>query len=179
MNNELNNEDLEGLSKNQPFKTGNDYFENFANTIQNKVNDYEELSSIAPILSSIPKYNPFELPKNYFDDFAYNMQTNIPKSKTLSVKEWLMMIIKPKFAIPVFTVALLASVAIKYTNNAIQKNNYTNYEYTFDDAIQNIDESIIIDELVKNSSPEKSSEQQEILDYLIENNIDENRINEL
>src|ERR1700752_1760775 len=99
--------DLKGSGSSDPFGPGNDYFENFQNKIMNRVEEFEELRIEAPFLSNIPKYNPFEVPADYFDELPTIIQQKCAnKNPEFSWREWLAMIFRPNFAIPVLSIIL-------------------------------------------------------------------------
>src|SRR4051812_38341175 len=89
------------LSK-TPFRTGNDYFEDFSARLNERIEGLEEIRSIAPVLFAIPKYNPFEVPDGYFEELpSFVSEKVIHTRRSASVTDWIMMIIRPRFVIPV------------------------------------------------------------------------------
>jgi hypothetical protein len=175
MNNSINilDEELNGQNKKNPFETGNDYFEKFNSKIQNRIEEYEELSVIAPILSAIPKYNPFETPKDYFEELPTTVQEQIIETKnTLTLKEWLVQVFKPRFWAPVLTVLIVAFTGIHYLNTTNTTQTISD-DYSLYDELEKIDESTLIDQVVEQNNEETSSEDELVVEYLIENNIEE------
>jgi disulfide oxidoreductase YuzD len=186
-NNIFDNEDLEDkasdLNRSGSDNTlgpGNDYFENFQNKIMSRVEEYEELNIQAPILSNIPKYNPFDVPVGYFDELPTLIQQKcINRPAKFEWREWLAAIIKPNFAIPVLSVLLIASAAIYYTEkNEKQIEKPVAEEINIDEQLQNIDESTIIDALAEtNNESINENDNEKIMNYLLENNVDETNLN--
>jgi hypothetical protein len=173
---------LSKLDKTTPFKADNDYFDSFASKLENRISNLEEIKSEAPILSNIPLYIPFEVPSNYFDEFPSRIQ-DIVNNKPLktSIFEWLILLIKPNFAIPVLTTLLIAIAGVNYIEKK-SKVSSTKIEYQLSDEEQLylIDESTIIDVIVSSTNSEneiKPEQNTGIENYLIENNIDESILN--
>lgn len=168
--------------KKSPFKADEDYFEAFALKLENRISDLEEIKSEALTLSNIPKYNPFEVPTNYFDELPARVQNVVNnKSSKTSILEWLILLTKPNFAIPVLATLLIAFAGINYIEKQ-SKATSTKMEYQLSDEEQlyMIDESTIIDAIVSSTGSEnelKSEQNNSIENYLIENNIDESNFN--
>lgn len=185
-NNQDEQEDFGGrFSKaraNNPFSAGNDYFENFELKIQSRVDEYEELRSIAPVLSNIPKYNPFTVPTGYFDALpaAVQQRVIVEKQRTPSIIEWLQLAIRPRFVLPVFTVVFIAFAGIRYINHDATPQISPSFavQTSTDEQIQlqGIDEATIVDALASQGSLQTSDENQHIVDYLVENNVDESNL---
>lgn len=164
-----------------PFGPGNDYFENFQNKIMDRVEEYDELKMEAPALSNIPKYNPFDVPAGYFDELPTIIQQKCAdRNSNPSWREWLLMIFRPNFAIPVLSVFLIAFAAIYYFDkNEKQFENPVAEEITIDEQLLNIDESTIIEALTAQVNNESINENdnEKIMNYLLENNVDETNLN--
>lgn len=172
-----NDEYLKGLKGNKnPFRTSEDYFENFSAKLQNRIEGYEELKDTAPILSSIPKYNPFEVPAGYFDELPTLIQERCNATKQQSNPlEWLFVFLRPRFAVPALSVLLIAFLAIRYYGDNQLPADQLAEEISFEEQLQTIDESTIIEALTGDASEEESkNEEEKIVDYLLENNIDLN-----
>lgn len=163
-----------------PFKPDSDYFDEFTNRLQNRIDQLEEIKDDAPILLSIPKYNPFEVPSDYFDELPTLIQNKIMIKPESSFMEWFSLLIKPRFIIPVVATLLIAIAGINYINNhSIQPVTPIAEEINIDDQLQTIDETTIIDELTAQTetSVEAESENDKIVNYLIENEVDETNFN--
>lgn len=167
-----------------PFKTGADYFESFNSKLQNRIDDFEEIKTLAPILSSIPKYNPFEAPAFYFDELPTVVQERCMESKSdTSVIEWFILLIKPRFAIPVLAIVLIAVAGIHFMDkNAVLPQSTIVEELTIEEHLYTIDEATIIEKLTADATLENgtvSEDDNSIQDYLIDHDIDESNLNEL
>ena len=169
---------LSNLNANNPFKSDADYFENFASKLQDQINDFEEIKSEAPVLSAIPKYNPFEVPHNYFDELSVNIQQKIINNRsTLSYREWIIQLIRPRFAIPVLATILIAVSGINFMNKHAETQKAEMSDQTsIEEELYSIDESTIIETLDPVAGTENGNilvEDNSIENYLIENNVDE------
>ena len=169
------------VKSNSPFKSTDDYFEHFTSRIQNAVTGFEEIKDEAPTLASIPKYNPFEVPKDYFDYLPSRVQESVIKSKSSNVlMEWLVLLIKPRFAFPVVITFLIAVAGIKFmNNNAAFPQTEVAEEISTEDQLNNIDEATIIETMNiadNNEAKVIPAEDTSIQNYLIENNVDENNL---
>ena len=185
----MSDKDNIGNNKNA-FRTDSDYFDNFSNRLMKKIEGFEEIKVEAPILSSVPKYNPFDVPVGYFDELPTIVQQRCTSTSSKNnVLEWLRLLIKPNFAIPVLIVVAIAFAGIKYIHNTNVEKISTPLaeEISIDDALQNIDESTIVEALTAenisldattiSSSEVSTKEESEIKNYLLENNIDEQNLN--
>lgn len=177
-NEQLANLNLSG--KKDPFQPNDDYFNDFTSRLQNRIENFEDIKDTAPVLTSIPKYNPFRLPAGYFDELPGIIQNRcaVP-AKDNAIFEWLYLIIKPRFIFPVLTVLLIAFAGIKYSSDrSSQPLTSIADEINIDDQLQAIDETTIVDALAETSSTAAGdSENDRIVNYLIENNIDETNFN--
>jgi hypothetical protein len=168
---------LNSSGSGNPFGPGNDYFENFQSKIMFRVEEFEELKMEAPFLSNIPKYNPFAIPAGYFDELPSLIQEKCINTKSgISLKEWLLMLFRPNFAIPVLTIILIAFSAIYYLEkDGIKSENFTVEEVNVEEQLQNIDESTLIDALAAQVNNETGfdNDNDKIMNYLLDNNVDE------
>ncbi len=188
INIEDTDDDLKGMAphlfkvkNNNSFKATDDYFEHFTARIQNAVNSFEEIKEEAPALASIPKYNPFEVPKDYFDYLPSRVQESVIKSKSKNVfVEWLILLIKPRFAFPVVITFLIAVAGIKFmNNNAAFPQTEVAEEISTEDQLYNIDEATLIESVAATDINEVKvmpAEDASIQNYLIENNVDETNL---
>lgn len=173
------NPELNGPGNKNPFGTGADYFEDFADKISRRVEEYEELKAEAPILSSIPKYNPFEIPTGYFDELPSVVQEKCSRAPQTSFAEWIRMLFRPQFAIPVLCMILIAFAGIRYLNqgNEENKNNYVE-ELSLDEQLRSIDETTLVEALAASDNESEADPEEEIIkEYLMDNNIDEQNLN--
>ncbi|HEX8515825.1 MAG TPA: hypothetical protein VF868_06465 [Bacteroidia bacterium] len=165
-----------------PFRTEADYFDSFAEKMMVRVEEFEEFQAEAPILSSIPKYNPFGLPAGYFDELpAVIQERTINTAQKPTVIDWLKMIFRPNFALPVMCVLLLAFSGIFYLNKNTDVKPAFTEEMSIEDELKDIDESTLIDALasVSITDSESDPENELIKDYLLDNNLEELNLNEL
>lgn len=171
--NNIDDRNLEGLPKQQPFGTESDYFSKLNDRIMDRVNEFEELKELAPTLNQIPKYNPFSVPANYFEEFPTDLQNKIADNKT-SIKwtDWLALLLKPSFSVPVLSVLLITFVGIKNIDKIGSETTFVQDSYSIYDELDHIDESMLIDEVVNNTD-DLVTDDSEIEEYLIENEIEE------
>ncbi len=181
-NTHIEDDDLKGFSNKNPYKIENNYFEKLNSNIQQRVEEFEELKSIAPILNNIPKYNSFEVPNDYFEDFPTRIQERIVNTKSSnSILNWLILLLKPRFAIPVLATIFIAISGINFMNKNAEhlQTEIATEEMTVDEQLYTIDESTVIESVVA-SNETFTSDENEIENYLIDNNIDETNLkNEL
>ena len=169
------------LRNSMAFKANDDYFESFGKRLHTEINDYEELKEESPILANLSKYSPFEVPVNYFEEFpATIQQTVINKKGKTTILEWLVLLIKPRFAVPVLATLLIAIAGINFMDKEAEKLNPTLAdELTVEEQLLNIDESTLIESLpVKENNEKTNDDSEKIKSYLIENNVDEGTIHE-
>ncbi len=174
---------LSKIKDNNPFEADPDYFENFAGKLQHQIDELEEIKEEAPLLLAIPKYNPFEVPKGYFDELPTIIQQRCADVKPpLSIIEWVLCFVKPRFAIPIFATILLAIAAIYVMNKngELPQIQFAD-EAAIEEQLYNIDETTIIDALTDDADNLKQNNTNECIEnYLIDNNIDESNFeNEL
>jgi hypothetical protein len=169
------------LSNSKAFKADDDYFESFSKRLQSEISDYEELKEESPILANLAKYSPFEVPVNYFDEFPTAIQQTVIDKKTkTSIYEWLVLLIKPRFAVPVIATLLIAIAGINFMDKESEKLNPSLAdEPTVEEQLLNIDETTLIESLpVKENNETINDYNEKIKNYLIENNVDEGSLHE-
>ena len=162
--------------------TANDYFNSFGSRLQSRMEDLDELEANAPTLLSIGKSNSFAVPSDYFDDLPTRIQDRVQKSSSnSSITEWLLLLIKPRFAFPMIVILFLAFAGINFMNknaelNAIAPPN----ELSLEDHLYYIEESEIIEQLSEKMSRDnsiQSENENNIEDYLLDNDVDESNLN--
>jgi hypothetical protein len=171
------NAPLSFRSGKNPFRVNDSYFDEFSTTLGQVINNLEEIEAQAPILSSIPKYNPFDVPAGYFDEFPGIIQElTAPKKPHFSIKEWLLQLIRPNFAIPVVITIVIAIAAINVINKQVQQGADATAELSLEEQLYPIDEATLVD-LLSNNNEENNTRQvsgdENIADYLLDNNVDE------
>ena len=179
-------DDLNGLSPNlskingnNPFKSDNDYFENFSDKLQNRIDELEEIKAIAPLLLAIPKYNPFEIPAGYFDELPGIIQKRCVETKpSFSIIDWLLFNVKSRIAIPAFATIVFAIIAIYITNkNTGFPTTQLADEISIEEQLYDIDETTIIDAVTDDANDlNQNNTSENIENYLIDNNVDEGNL---
>ena len=175
---------LSKLSSNNPFNPSDSYFDSFTSKLQNRIDDEEEIKALAPTLLSIDKYNPFEVPKDYFEELPTIVQERVIESKKKSAGlEWLILLFRPRFAIPMIITIFIAIAGINYFINKSVKNIESAEELSLEDNLYYINETDILEHLTADASIENESiseDDNSIENYLLDNNIDESNLsNEL
>lgn len=172
---------LSKLSDNNPFNASDDYFDSFTSKLQNRIDDFEEIKDVAPTLLNIDKYNPFEVPADYFEELPGIIQERVIESKNKPVVlEWLLLLLKPRFAFPMIAIIVATVIGINYLNNKVGVKNEAADELSLEDHLYYIDESEIIEQFTADASAEDESvseEKNNIENYLLDNNIDESNLN--
>ncbi|MBL7890867.1 MAG: hypothetical protein JNL24_15035 [Bacteroidia bacterium] len=171
--NNIDDTNLKGIPKQHPFGTESDYFSKLNERIIDRVNEFEELKDMAPTLNQIPKYNPFSVPADYFESFPTEVQNKIAAHKTATKwTDWLVLLFKPSFSVPVLSVLLITFVGIKNIDKMGGQNAVVQDTYSIYDELEHIEESMLIDEVVNNAD-DQVTDDSEIEEYLIENEIEE------
>ncbi len=171
-------------SSNNPFNPSESYFNSFTSKLQNRIDDEEEIKALAPTLLSIDKYSPFEVPKDYFEELPTIIQERVIESKKKSAGlDWLILLFRPRFAVPLVVTVFIAIAGIKYMNNNSIKNIESTEELSLEDNLYYINETDILEHLTADASIENESTSEDdnsIEEYLLDNNIDESNLsNEL
>jgi hypothetical protein len=169
---------LSSQSGTNPFRVDDSYFDEFSAKLSNMISNLEEIEAEAPLLSSIPKYNPFEVPAGYFDELPIIVQQlTTADQPRMSVKEWLLQLIRPNFAIPVAVTVVIAIAAINFSNKQVQQpGSDVTADLSLEEQLYPIDETMLVDLLSDNNEDNTSkqvSADENIADYLIDNNVDE------
>jgi hypothetical protein len=172
-----NLEHLNKMKKDNPFRQDADYFDALADKISARIENLSEIEGSAPLLASIPKFNPFAVPAGYFDELPTRVQQSLPVKKASAIIELLRLMISLRFAVPVLSTVLVAFLIIRYTGNSVvEVAEDTNIQ--LEEQLQHIDEATIIDALTAelNTAPVEN-EDQGIVDYLLDNDLDETNLN--
>ena len=137
----------------------------------------EDLSKIAPSLSKIKKENSFKVPDNYFDDFPTIIQEKISTKPSFSFSKYLFFIFRPQF-IAVFSLIVIFVVSYSIFNSHLKTNTLSSNDVAeyFEQNQSGYDEDLLIDVIVNdpniNISNNSDKDNDEITDYLINNDID-------
>lgn len=172
------NSPLSSQSGKNPFRVDDSYFDEFSTSLNNMITNLEEIEAEAPLLSSIPKYNPFDVPAGYFDELPTIIQelTAVGQPR-MSVKEWLLQLIRPNFAIPVVVTIVIAIATINLVNKQVQQTSIdATADLSLEEQLYPIDEATLVDLLSDNNdgnNTKQISADENIADYLIDNNVDE------
>lgn len=148
-------------------------------------NIQNELKELNSSLSGMEKKNNFSVPENYFEKLSSSVQDKISAPKK---SPWLETFFSgalfPKLSIATCVVVLLAG-SIYYFNKQQDSSDFaqttnSSSEYYASDLLSELDESALTDLYAQSITAENRSDNAEIENYLIENNIDDNSlINEL
>jgi hypothetical protein len=157
-----------------PFGVDADYFSRLQEKIGRGVEGYEEIRGIAPELSSIPKYNPFSAPDGYFDELALRIQLALPSHTEAPAFAWWKLVFSFRFLVPVLGTLLLAFIMIRSIEP--QDIPVVALEMTEDEQLQQIDESLLVEALADESQPAGMGEEDGIVNYLMENNVEEQNL---
>jgi hypothetical protein len=95
-----------------------------------------------------------------------------------SLADWLIMIIRPRFVIPVAATLFFAIAGINYLNrHSDLPQQAQTEEISLEEHLYDIDEATIIDQLTSDGTAEtENADDNNIRDYLIDNNIDETNL---
>jgi hypothetical protein len=171
------NSPLSSQSGKNPFRVDDSYFDEFSTTLGNMITNLEETEAEAPALSNIPRYNPFDVPSGYFDDLpSIIQQLTTADQPRMTVKEWLLQVIRPNFAIPVIATLVIAIAAIHFVNKQVQQpGTPATADLSLEEQLYPIDEATLVDLLSDNEEEDSKqvSTDENIANYLIDNNVDE------
>ena len=137
----------------------------------------EDLSKIAPNLSKIKKENSFKVPDNYFDDFPTIIQEKISTKPSFFLSKYLFFIFRPQ-VIAAFSLIVIFVVSYSVFNSHQKTNMLSSTDLTeyFEQNLSDYDEDLLIDLIVNDPdidiSNNSDKDNDEITDYLINNDID-------
>jgi hypothetical protein len=144
------------------FRVPADYFEKLPAHITANIN-------AIPGIESSPS-NPFGIPEGYFNSLPGIINEKVTSRKA-GFADWMRLILRPRVAVPLFSMIVLIAVAFFYIGN---KPDSDKSQLSCDDIKNNafyhdIDEETIIESLNVSSANATEDAYEE---YLIENNID-------
>lgn len=145
--------------------------------MKNKNDILEELEREAPFLSKIEKKSAFSTPNNYFE-----VLPEVISSKILNKNKLHLLFDKLSYRIllPISAFAILFFVTLNWNNNNIEDEltNEQLSELIIEEDYIGMDDYLIYESYAEilEEENEASSETQEYIDYLIDNNIDINSI---
>ena len=163
------------IKKQNCFEVPENYFESLSSSITNKC----FLSTSK--LSEIKKENPFHVSSDYFEMLPQAIQEKIIASKNgTSLSEKLIWITKPQYSVSlvaIITVITIGAFFIYFNNpKETQTELIASNEISLNDQLSGIDESLLIETLTNNENSQgdnyKEINNDRIVNYLIENNID-------
>lgn len=146
--------------------------------MDNKNNISDNLKNEAPFLSKIEKKNHFTTPNNYFE-----VLPEVISSKNLNNKSLRFSFDRLSYRVlmPITAFSILFFVVLNWDNNSIE-NNLTNEqlsELIIEEDYLEIDDYLVYEsyaELIENDEKESSTDSEDYIDYLLENDIDINLI---
>lgn len=147
----------------------------------NILNEFEELT---PKLSEIKKENAFSVPEQYFEEFSAKLITklnvNKDKKKKLNIVYFLQ---QTQYAIAAsLIIVLMISGVYFYRTKTIQtaQNNNVYWDEVLNDntIIDKVDESLLVETYIEETTTNKDISEDEITDY-IDNEYNNDIFNEL
>lgn len=145
--------------------------------MENKNNTSENLEKEAPFLSKIKKENHFSTPKNYFEVLPEVITSKNLNNKSLPFSfdklSW-------RILVPVSSLAVIIFIVFNWNNNLVESEltNDQLCELIIEEDYIEIDDYLVYEtyaEILEEEN-EESSDTEEYIDYLIENDIDINAI---
>ncbi len=146
--------------------------------MKNKKEILEEIEKEAPFLSQIKKENHFSTPENYLEFLPEVMNDKILNKNYLSI---LFDKLSYKIFIPVSAAIVLVFVILNFNTENISSELTSDQlsELIIDDEYFEIDDYLVYEayaELLEEEENEATSENDEYINYLLENDIDINLI---
>ena len=157
------------LNGNNPFNVPPAYFENLHGKIMDQINTLPDFNKNAQI-------NPFAVPDGYFENLPSIVSENILTRKS-KLELWLSSIQRPRIAIPIaFATLILLAGLFFYKQSSVSNmpvQQLTAEDLSNSNFIQSIDEDFFVEVLADQTS---DNSDESIEQYLIDNNIDINQI---
>jgi len=144
----------------------------------------EELDDIRPGFEEQGKKNPFAIPEGYFESFSDRLHERMGIHEEPAGKMAGRKILRPALAyIAGFCLLVIIGLVIPqliHAPNTPQLNSETNMANLLQYSLENVDEQTIIEALLKYDKDPASPEitREEVVNYIQEQNIDPNSINE-
>ncbi len=148
------------------------------------MSDMDEMKNIAPKLSNIKKENPFKIPEGYFDNFSSRLSEKIHGGETRGFYKKYVLTLKPYLVAAALIVAVIITGKILY-NMYYHESNIGDLKsseiadlisedayYLSEESIMNIIYENDIAEEDKKPDDDNDKMTNEIIDYLIDENID-------
>lgn len=150
------------------------------NNMQHSEN--QELENSAPRLFGMKRENPFSTPEGYFDDLSSRVISRIAEEKQVKQTVW-RSIFQPRTAIAASLLAIGLAVATKYVffNQTEPKETATAEELfaqLSEDDLEGLSDELFMEDVLTEVVHEERipfenlDDEEAIIDYLMENNID-------
>ncbi len=157
------------FEKSNPFKLPENYFENLTDEIESKVTAQN---------FDVKKSGAFNVPENYFENLSEIIQSKVSqkqRAKIISLNEYFG---KYKYSAMAVAASLAVLISLYFyfspSDSVSKKQLYVSAEDISNSFyFEEIDETVLIEELNENSLPNPNSD---IENYLIENDVGENTI---
>ena len=166
------------ILKHNPFAVPENYFENLPLRISNAIH------------GSFAGVSEMQAPEGYFDTLPYRIQSKIQQTKKKESLVWFPVLPQYKLAPAAAMIVAIVSVSVYFNgfnrvDNSHLQANLTKKEiqhHVETEMVNSIDESILIDAIdedaVASANVETPKNNEEISNYLIENNIDINALSD-
>ncbi len=145
--------------------------------MENKDNIEENLENIAPFLANIKKENHFSTPKNYFEVLPEVINNKKLNNKSL---HFIFDKLSWRILVPVSSLVVVLIIIFNWNTTTPQINLTSEQisDYVINEEYINIDDYLIYDTYseVLDEEKETSTNNNEYINYLIENDIDINSI---
>ncbi|MEO6884140.1 MAG: hypothetical protein ABI199_08960 [Bacteroidia bacterium] len=145
--------------------------------------DFDELKNSASKLFSLDRKLPFEVPADYFDELPMLIQERCAQENThkISVLEKIIFLMRRKYIAFGILILLMSGGYFFYlSKNGVQKSAPSTDEITtaLTDNLSVDDETLLIESMPDNkvASTQKTDNDQPIVNYLIDNDVDVNTI---
>jgi len=144
----------------------------------------EDIDDIRPEFTKNSKKNPFNVPDGYFESFAERLQEKINEPGIPAGRIAGRKILRPAFTyITAFCVLVVFGIFISHSfhdSRNAQLNSETRMANLVQYSLENVDEQSLIDALLKSETEPPAFEitKEEVVNYLKEQNIDPNGIND-
>jgi len=146
--------------------------------MKNKNDILEELEKEAPFLSRIKKKNNFSTPNNYFEVLPEVITSNNLNNKSL---RYSFDRLSYRVLVPILSLFIIAFIIFNFNKNSIESEltNDQLSELIVDEDYFEIDDFLVYEtyaEILEEEEIDESSDTEEYINYLLENNIDINSI---
>lgn len=143
--------------------------------MQNKNHISENEKNSYDFLDKIENTTPFTTPQNYFEELHQVINN---KKLINSNLKYNFDILSPRISIPILSILIMIAVYFSFTKNTTPKE-FTNEEISqivMNEKIDEFDEDLIFEVYSETAFETEPTTDDEIIEYLIENNININSI---